>query len=240
MPAGDRPAWLWPIVLVFVVLPAAVGFWVFVVPVYRAYRMRLAGAKAEAGEACPACGNEDFEPIGPEVFRCKKCGMVSGDGVVARRRQLRKESIQRTPPGERIAAAESALREARLILVSAQSLLNDAAARSKWDIAGLSMDRGQAKQSSFGAAVRDLRNAEELANDALELLDSARLGEPLELDTSPVLLGMDTAWLTDGVIPNVAIHLRIEEARKRASRMLERVEALLASVATLPRPRRAP
>lgn len=240
MPSGDRPAWLWPIVLLFVVLPAAVGFWVFVVPVYRAYRMRLAGAKAETGDACPACGNEDLEPIGPEVFRCKKCRLVSGEGAAARRRQLRKEAIQRSPPGERIAAAASALREARLILIGAQSLLNDAASRSKWDIAGLSMDRGQAKQSSFGAAVRSLRNAEELANDALELLGSGRPGEPLELDTSPVLLGMDTAWLTDGVIPNVAIHLRIEEAQKRASRMLERVEASLVGLAALSGPRRAP
>jgi ribosomal protein L37AE/L43A len=240
MPSGDRPAWLWPIVLLFVVLPAAVGFWVFVVPVYRAYRMRFAGAKTQAGEACPACGNEDLEPIGPEVFQCKNCRLVSGAGVAARRRQLRKESIQRSPPAERIAAAASALREARLILVSAQALLNDAASRSKWDIAGLSMDRGQAKQSSFGAAVRNLRNAEELANDALELLAIDRLDEPMELDTSPVLLGMDTAWLTDGVIPNVAIHLRIEEAQKRAGRMLERVEASLASLATLPRPRRVP
>jgi hypothetical protein len=133
---------------------------------------------------------------------------------------------------ERIAAAASDLREARLILMTAQSLLNDAASRSKWEIAGLSMDRGRAKQSSFGAAVRNLRNAEDLANDAFELLSVHGPHEPLELDANPILLEMDTAWLTDGVIPNVAIHRHIKEAQKRMSRVLERIEASLASLGT--------
>ncbi len=168
--------------------------------------------------------------IAPAVLRCQACSFVSGAGVTAWRRRRRAESIQRASPEERMASAVTDLREARSLLMVAQALLNDAASRSKWDIAGLAMDRGKAKQSSFGSAVRHLRNAEDLANDAFALL---KTGDPIEardLDTSPLLFGMDTAWLTDGLIPNVAVHLRIGEARTRAARTLERVEASLASL----------
>ena len=241
MPLGEagavtHPAWLLPVVIVFVVVPAAIGFWVLAVPVYKAYRMRAAGAKADSSDACPACGSEHLESIAPGVFRCSNCGIASGFAAAAWRRLLRRESIERASPEERIAAAASALREARSILMTAQSLLSDAASHSKWDIAGLSMDRGRAKQSSFAAAVRNLRNAEELANRAFELMRTDAPREPLELDTSPILLDMDTAWLTDGLIPNVAIHRRIEEAQKRTSRTLERVEASLAGLGSASRP----
>jgi hypothetical protein len=191
---------VWFFVVAFVLLPATIRLWIFAVPVYKAYRMRRAGAAADSTDTS---------------------------------RQLpRRESMSGASPEERVAAAARRLREARLTLLSAQALLTDAASRSKWDIVGLSLDRGRDKQSSFGAAVRSLRNAEDLANDAFALLKGNPFAEPLEFDTSPVLWDMDTAWLTDGLIPNVAMHIRIERARTCANRMLERVEASLAGLHT--------
>jgi hypothetical protein len=226
-PADGVPVWFWPTLSIVVALPGVIGFWIFAVPVLKAYRMRRAGAKDDTGSTCPACGAGDLEEIAPQVFRCRGCGFVSGGGVEARRRQLRTEAMQRAPLDERIAVAAGDLREAKRALIAAQSLLSDAASRSKWDILGLSLDRGEDKQSSFGAAVRGMRNAEDLAKDAVEILKAAPWTGSVELDPSPLLLGLDTAWISDEWLGDVAMHLRIGRARKSAASLLERIEGLL-------------
>jgi hypothetical protein len=177
-----------------VAVPSVIGLWAFVVPLWRAYRMR-----AGAGSAPRATG----EP-----------------GVA-----LRREGLENASPARRVTEARGRLEEARLTILTAQSLLDDAGRGSWWDILGLSFDRGRAKQGSFGAAVRHLRNAEQLATTAFELLHVEHATEALELDCSPVLFEMDTAWLTDGTIPAVAVHLRIEKARRRAARLLATIES---------------
>jgi hypothetical protein len=144
------------------------------------------------------------------------------------------ETFHHMSTEERLASAARDLHEAEATLVAAQALLEDAACLSLWDIAGLSFDRGRAKQSSLGAAARQMRTAQRLAEDAVQALHMNGPNEHIDFDDSH-LLAFDTSWVSDGLMTGVAVHRRIKKARQQASRMLLRIEELLKSP-TLRRP----
>ncbi len=231
MTAADAPVgWLLAAMLAVALLPGAIGLWIFAVPVLKAHRMRRAGEDSDEVGACIACGAGDLEAIATEVFRCPRCGFVSGSGVVAWRRRLHRESLDRATAEERIASAAADLQEARRGFMAAPSLLGDAARRSARDILGLSLDRGRTKLNSFGAAMRTMRDAADLASEAFERLGTDPSIPAIEGDANALLLGMNTAWLTEGLLPDVAVHLRIRKASRHAATALQRVEAALASL----------
>jgi len=187
----------------FVLLPAIVGLWIALVPIRKAYRMR----RAEDEPASDAA-RTTLQP---------RLGM---------------EAIHLMPTEQRLASAARDLREAHATLVAAEALLKDAVSLSRWDIAGLSFDRGRAKQSSLGAAARQMRTAQRLTEDAVQTLHMSGPKERIEFDESSLLLDLDTAWLGDGLITGVEIHRQIEKARQQASRMLLRIEELLQKVSS--------
>jgi len=167
----DRPPWALPFLFVLVLLPAAVGLCFALVPIYRARKMRAVERMRLPTDACIACGARDLERVAPEVFRCQRCGFVGGEGMPALQRQLRLQKIEQLTHEQRRLFAIENLREARLALSSAETLLDDAASGSLVDMAGLSFDRGQAKQESFAAAARHISTAQALGMEAAEAID---------------------------------------------------------------------
>jgi hypothetical protein len=200
-PWGVELVWGHLLVAGFVLLPAVIGIWIALVPIRKAYRMRRAEDELASGAARPT-----LQP---------RLGM---------------EAIHLMPTEQRLTSAARDLREAHATLVAAEALLKDAVSLSRWDIAGLSFDRGRAKQSSLGAAARQMRTAQRLTEDAVQTLHVSGPNERIEFDESSLLLDLDTAWLGDGLITGVAIHRQIEKARQQASRMLLRIEELLRKI----------
>ncbi|HLK38150.1 MAG TPA: hypothetical protein VKU41_15415, partial [Polyangiaceae bacterium] len=160
-----------------------------------------------------------------KAYRMRRAG--GAEEPIAEVRRRRAAPSPPADPVARVATARSRLREAQGVLMSAQALLDDAARRSPWDIAGLSIDRGRAKQSSFAAAVRHMRSAADLSRDAFDLLKIEGPGPVPDLDGSALLFEMDSSWFADGVLPSAAMHGRIREARDLAARMLQSVDAAL-------------
>jgi hypothetical protein len=196
------PGWLPWLLLLLVIVPAGLGWLALAGPLLKARRMQ----RVDAESGTPRKSGDLAG--GPAGMGSRAEGLpCPGDGAV--------EAVRR-------------LEEARLLLYAAESLLNDASSGSIWDILGLSMDRGQAKQSSFGAGVRKLREAEDLAYRAFGQLRQGEGREPLELDTDPVLLGMATAWVTHGPSTSLGVQRRVAQARRRARDLLARVEVSLA------------
>jgi hypothetical protein len=185
----------------FVLIPAVIGIWVATVPIRKAYRMRRAGGDRGNGPETP-----------PQEPR------------------LRLESIDRMSTEERLASATQDLREAHATLIAAQALLGDARSLSLRDIAGLAFDRGRAKQSSLGAAARQMRNAQQLMESAIQMMRFSGSSERIEFDERSILLELDTAWLGDGIVTGIAVHQRIKKAQQQAGRMLRRVAQLLERV----------
>ena len=146
-------------------------------------------------------------------------------------RRTRVERLAALPPEDRLALAKEGLQQARLELLSAQALLDDARSLSVLDILGLAIDRGRGKQSSAGAAARHVRTAQQLVTEALEAWPlGVAVGEPADWDTDAVMLEADTAWLTDGLATDIAAHMRIRRARRQVPAMLSRIEELLSSL----------
>ena len=202
------PGWLPWLLLILVIVPAGLGWLALAGPLLKARRMQRVEAESDAQRKS---GDLASGPAGKRP---------PGDG------------LPRTGAGA--AEAVRCLEEARLLLFAAESLLNDAASLSVWDILGLSMDRGRSKQSSFGAGVRKLREAEDLAFRAFALLEQRDGREPLELDTDAVLLAMSTAWVTRGPLLDLGVHRRIVQARQRTRDLLARIETSLASLPRSP------
>jgi hypothetical protein len=148
-------------------------------------------------------------------------------------RRLRVEANHRLSAEERLASAARDLAEAHATLVAAEALLRDAASLSWWDIAGLAFDRGRAKQSSLGAAARQMRTAQRLTADAVQILRMNSSAEPIEFDERTILLDLDIAWLGDGLMTGLAVHQEIKKARQLATRMRRDVEDLVQKVASL-------
>ncbi len=179
-----------------------VAAWFGLQPWLRARRMRAAGDAELPADHCVACGSRDVEPVAPAVIRCRACGFVSGEGVPAWHRQARRAKLNRWTPEARRRFALDSLREANQQLELAQTSLDQAAAASRIDLAGLAYDRGEEKQNALAASLRYMQSAHVLATEAVEALGLAvEVGEPMDLEQSGLLRSLDTASSTDGIFP---------------------------------------
>jgi hypothetical protein len=186
----------------FAVVPGLLRLLVFASPVLKAWRMQRAGAELDATRR-----PSRVEPVEP--YRSAGSGHDAGP----------------ERPGDPLRQ----LAEARLVVLTAQSLLDDAAARSWWDVFGLSLDRGRAKQSSFGAGVRHLRDAEHRAAAAFDALGRSRGSALPDLDTSALAMETDSLMASENVVPRTELHRHIAEARRHACALLARIEEALSA-----------
>jgi hypothetical protein len=210
-------------------VPLAAALCFILVPYLQARRMRRAEHVPLPNDACVACDSSDIEVLAPQVIRCRACGFIGGDGVAEWHRCRRVERVERMPSEQRRRGALEALRDARSNLGEAEALLKAATTASLVDIAGLSLDRGEAKQSSWGAAIRHMRTAQQLTTEASELIRTITLRDAThDLDHNALLMSLDTAWLTDGLIVDIAAHLRIKKACTQLQEMSASVEKLRA------------
>ncbi|HET9953916.1 MAG TPA: hypothetical protein VFQ61_05415 [Polyangiaceae bacterium] len=133
----------------------------------------------------------------------------------------------REPQTGLVRGVRGALLEARLALLSAETLLKDALRASRLDLLGLAFDRGRAKQSSLGAAARHMRNAQQRIADARRHSANPTSLENIEFDCDPLLSELETSWLGDGLFLDWMVHRRILKALDQVARMLEGTEALI-------------
>jgi hypothetical protein len=226
----EMPGWVVAIALsiVFVLVPGAIAVWAAVMPLLRARRMRAAEHAPLPAAQCLACGEIDLERVAAGVTRCRACGFAGGEGIARLQHQRRVDALGKLNPGQRRAVALGKLREAQLLLGTAQESLVRAISASMIDIVGLSFDRGDEKQDNFAAALRMMRTALSLASEAAEAVQlSAEMTPPNTLEESSSLLALDTAWLTEGLAADVAMHARIRRTKGQQREMREHVDTLL-------------
>jgi ribosomal protein L37AE/L43A len=216
--------WLHGLTLVVVLVAA----WFGLQPWLRARRMRAAGDAELTADECAACGSRDVQPVAAAVIRCRACGFVGGEGMAAWHRQARRARLEKLSPEARRRLALDKLREANLQLELARTSLDQAAGASRTDLAGLAFDRGEEKQNALAAALRYMQSANVHATEAVEAVGLAtEVSEPMDLEQSGLLRSLDTAWLTDGIFPDLAMHLKIRKARAQLGEMQRAVNRLL-------------
>jgi hypothetical protein len=216
------------LLVVFVLLPGAVAVWAVIVPALRARRMRAAEQTPLPPDRCLACGHTDLEQLAPDVTRCRTCGFTGGEGMSAWQRRRRVHALEKLDPDQRRGLAVRKLREAQLLLGTAHESLDQAASASVIDMAGLSFDRGEEKQNEFGVAVRMIRTALSLASAAAVAVQlTVEIDPPNVLEESSLILALDTAWLTDGLAVDIAVHTRIRKTKVQLREMRERIDTLL-------------
>lgn len=216
--------WLQALTLVMVLVAA----WFGLQPWLRARRMRAAGDAELPADECAACGSRDVQPVAPAVIRCRACGFVGGEGVPAWHRQARRAQLDKLSPEARRRLARDNLREANLQLELARTSLDQAVGASRTDLAGLAFDRGEEKQNALAAALRHMQSAHVLGTEAVEAVRLAiDVSEPMDLEQSGLLRSLDTAWLTDGIFPDLAMHLKIRKVQAQLGEMQRTVDRLL-------------
>jgi hypothetical protein len=202
------------------------------VPFYRAWRMHRAGSEPLSDDVCVACHSVDLTKLVPAVYRCNKCGFEGGSGLVAYRRAERLARIDAMDPSARYESAIGDLRESRLALLAADGLLDNATVMSVVDVMNLDqgLDRGQTKQSVVAAAALQLRRAGNAIEQASTKLRHQVVGGPVNADLSSLEMLLDSSLFSDGLLVDLASHLRIENLKDETQRALRSVERTLRSI----------
>ena len=224
--------------LLFYVIALSVGSVVLGIPAWKAYKMRRAADEPMPNDECVACNARDVTMVAPGVIRCNQCGFTGGSGMAAYQQQLQRDQVGQMTPRQRYEGAIANLREAQMALLGVEGLLKDAVSSSTMDMIGFSgMERGHAKQSAMGAAVGQMRQAQELIRAAsLMLATSDIFGEEIGIDFSSPEFALDVSLIADNILVDLAVHARIGKLQDQSRRMMAAVDDALVRLASLSQP----
>ncbi len=222
--------------LVFYLVALLVGAVVVGIPIYKAMRMRRAESEPLADDVCVACNTKNVTILAPSVYRCNQCGFTGGSGMAEYQQQILRERAARMTPKERYLSALQDLRDARLALLGVEGLLQNAANLSTMDMVGMGggLERGQAKQTALGAAIGQMRQAQEQIRTASTKLATSHMApEEIGVDFGSAAFMLDVSFVADSFFVDLAVHMRIEKIRQQSKGMLAAVESALQRLESL-------
>lgn len=225
--------------LFFYLIAMLVGAVVVGIPLYKAWRMRQAENEPMPDDVCVACSARDVTMLAAGVYRCNQCGFTGGSGMAAYQRQLEAQRAAEMSPQQRYQSALQDLRDARLALLGVEGLIQDASTSSTMDMVGVGggWERGQAKHSALGAAIGQMRQAQERIRSASSKLSMSHMApEEIGVDFGSAEFALDASFVADNFLVDLAVHLRIEKIREQSQRMLHAVEQSLARLEAVSRP----
>ncbi|PKN32281.1 MAG: hypothetical protein CVU63_19580 [Deltaproteobacteria bacterium HGW-Deltaproteobacteria-20] len=222
--------------LVFYLIALLVGAVVVGIPIYKAMRMRRAESEPLADDVCVACNTKNVAILAPGVYRCNQCGFTGGSGMAEYQQQILRERAAQMTPQQRYQSALQDLRDARLGLLGVEGLLQDAATSSAMDMVGIGggLERGQAKQTSLGAAIGQMRQAQERIRMASTKLATSHMApEEIGVDFGSAAFMLGVSFVADSFLVDLAVHMRINKIREQSRNMLAAVESALQRLESL-------
>ena len=201
----------------------------------RSLRLGSASRAHISDESCVACDSKDLTSLGPGAYRCNACGYEGGSGLAAMQEQRRLAHFDRMTPEERRKSAHEDLLEARTVLNSAIGSLDSVRLMSGLDLVGVGgsgyagmAGEGNEKQQALVSAMGFVLEAQNQLKDAWYKLQG-HPGGALKLDVPIDYSTWSLDVHLDGLVGDLMMHNKIEQARSQATQMLQAVEQVLAT-----------